>query len=178
MSTLNYSSFFSTFVLYIFFSLITIYLIFFIFQQILLRVSLSFLCNFKPKFNDKKSKIFKKKIFCKNFIVFLMFLNYSSLFNSNVFVKPLKKIKSFSLLKAPHRFKTSQHILCFSRYEVVASIQQEKCSELIYLNLLNIPQLISHLKSIFLKIDSSICTQKARVFSVKKPFTNYFLLSY
>lgn len=31
MSTLNYNSFFSTFVLYIFFSIITIYLVFFIF---------------------------------------------------------------------------------------------------------------------------------------------------
>lgn len=107
-------------------------------------------------------------------------MSHSNLFESNVFVKPLKKTKSFSILKAPHRFKTSQHILCFSRYEVVASIKvyKNKTYSSLELTHCQIPNFIKLINGIFVKIDSSICSQKTRTFFFKKPFREYFLINY
>ena len=128
----------------------------------------------------KQGKVYKKKIFCKNFLIFLMFMSHSNLFESNVFVKPLRKIKNFSILKAPHRFKTSQHILCFSRYEVVTSIKvyENKSYNMLELTHGQVPNFIKLINKIFIKIDSSICSQKTRTFFFKKPFFNYFLINY
>lgn len=105
-------------------------------------------------------------------------MSHSNLFESNVFVKPLRKIKNFSILKAPHRFKTSQHILCFSRYEVVASIKvyKNKTYSSLELSYYQIPNFIKVINKIFIKIDSSICSQKTRTFFFKKPFCDYFLI--
>jgi len=130
------------------------------------------LCNFKPNFVLKK-KVLKKKIFCKNFIIFLMFLSFNKEFNSSIFIKPLKKKKYFAILKAPHRFKKSRHLLCFIRYEVLLSINFNNLPN-IFNDFRQVPIFFESLNKIFSKIDSSICTQKTKVFFLKGVFTNQF----
>jgi len=127
------------------------------------KINITFLCNFKPNWTFKKK--FKKKIFCKNFIVFLLFLNFFQQTNASVFIKPLKK-KTLSILKAPHRFKLFRHLVFFSRYEVVFSLKYKKqCFEGSTLG--QFICFIAGIRSLFRKIDSSICYQKV----IKPTFT-------
>ena len=139
------------------------------------KISLSFLCNFKPSILVKKKNL-KKRIFCKNFIIFLMFLSLNKELNSSIFIKPYRKKKYFSILKAPHRFKKSKHLLCFTRYEVLLSLKFIDFQNTIN-DFVKIPALFRSLNKIFSKIDSSICTQKTKSFLFKGRFINQFTYS-
>jgi len=134
------------------------------------RVNLVFLCNFKPKRTLLKNT-FKKRIFCKNFIIFIMFLKFFKILNSTVFIKPLKK-KSLAVLKAPHRFKTSRHLIVFSRYSIVSTFNIS--SMRYYLRLSHIIIFFKNILLTLRKIDSSLCYQKviraSFIFSYKKIF--------
>lgn len=121
------------------------------------KVNLVFLCNFKPGFIKQQKTNLKKKIFCKNFIIFLMFLNFFKTLRSTLFIKPLKK-KTLAVLKAPHRFKSSRHLLTFSRYYITASLKISKSTySFKYEEILSF---FNTLFCTFKKIDSSICFQK------------------
>ena len=136
------------------------------------KVRVYFICNFKPNIRSNKKKM-KKKIFCKNFILFLMFLNYSKKMNSSVFVKPLKK-ERFILLKAPHRFKLSKHTFVFSRYNIIFSLNFNEKKIFFFKNYTILLFFLKSLKKIFYKIDSSICTQNCTFFSIKCSLKNEF----
>ena len=143
----------------------------------MIKISLFFLCNFKPFFVNKKFKNIKKKIFCKNFIIFLTFISLDNKLKANVFVKPLKKTKAFNILKAPHRFKKSQHSFVFSRYEIVHSFNLITDKNMFT----DIKKTLFFLKTInliFLNIDTSICTQNSRTFNITGYFLNEFTFSY
>ena len=119
-------------------------------------VCLNFICNFKPNWDLKKKNI-KKKIFCKNFIVFMMFLKFYKNVNNTIFIKP-KKRKNFSIPKAPHRYKLSKHLLYFQRYEILITI---KINNSLYdYNLDKLIYLFKNLFFFFRKIDSTLCYQK------------------
>ena len=129
------------------------------------KIRIYFVCNFKPNIKTNEKKM-KKKIFCKNFILFLMFLNYSKIMNSSVFIKPLKK-ERFILLKAPHRFKLSKHTLVFIRYNIIFSLNFKEKKIFSFNKYSFLLFFIKSLKKIFFKIDSSICTQTCTFFSIK-----------
>lgn len=135
------------------------------------------MCNFKPFFINQKIKNIKKKIFCKNFIIFLTYISLNNALKSNVFVKPIKKNKAFNILKAPHRFKKSQHSLLFSRYEIVHSFNLPTENGV----LIDIKKVLFFFKAlnvIFLNIDTSICTQKTRILNITGNFPNEFTFTY
>jgi len=102
-----------------------------------------------------------------------MFLSFNKEFNSSIFIKPYKKKKYFAILKAPHRFKKSRHLLCFTRYEVLLSLKFIDFQNTIN-DFLKIPTLFRSLNKIFSKIDSSICTQKTKSFLFKGKFVKQF----
>ncbi len=119
-------------------------------------IAITFLCNFRPNWTFKKR--FNKKIFAKNFIVFLLFLKFFKKHKSSVFIKPFKK-KVLAVLKAPHGFKTSRHLINFSRYEISLLL---KFNKTIYKeNLLNCTSFFNNLFKIVRRIDSSLCSQKS-----------------
>lgn len=129
------------------------------------KVRIHFICNFKPNIRANKKKI-KKKIFCKNFILFLMFLNYSKKMDSSVFIKPLKK-ERFIVLKAPHRFKLSKHTFFFLRYNIIFILNFKERGVFIFKNYSTLIFFLKSLKKIFNRIDSSICTQNCTFISIK-----------
>ena len=137
----------------------------------MIKISLFFLCNFKPFFVNQKFKNIKKKIFCKNFIIFLTFISLNNKLKSNVFVKPIKKNKAFNILKAPHRFKKSQHSFVFSRYEIVHSFSLSTDNN-IFIDIKKTLLFLKTLNLIFSNIDTSICTQKTRTLSLIGNFSN------
>ena len=128
------------------------------------KIRIHFICNFKPNIKTNKKKI-KKKIFCKNFILFLMFLNYSKKMNSSVFIKPLKK-ERFICLKAPHRFKLSKHTFVFLRYNIIFSLNFKDRDTFHFQNFNILVIFLKSLKKIFFRIDSSICTQNCTFLSI------------
>lgn len=144
------------------------------------KVSIHFLCNFKPNIKISKKSL-KKKIFCKNFILFLMFINFSKVLNTSIFIKPLKK-KRLIFLKAPHRNKTSMHTFCFSPYSIILSVNPTKKDKFFkkgyehnyFKNFGQIITFINSLKKIFIKIDSSICSQKTISLELNSFFNKEF----
>jgi hypothetical protein len=86
-----------------------------------------------------------------------MFLKFFKKFNSSVFIKPIKK-KQLAVLKAPHRDKTSRHLVYFARYEILLSIN---CDEGIkYFTQAQLFTFLKEISALLRKIDSSICYQK------------------
>ena len=86
-----------------------------------------------------------------------MFLKFFKKLNSSVFIKPIKK-KQLAVLKAPHRFKTSRHLVYFARYEILLSIN---CGEGIkYFTQAQLFTFLKEISALLRKIDSSICYQK------------------
>ena len=86
-------------------------------------LNLTYLTNFKPNFSKSfyKLNFFKsnKKIFCRNFFLFLFLLKYINNFflckNIKFFVKPLKKNFN-NILRAPYKNKLSRHQISIFRY--------------------------------------------------------------
>jgi len=96
-----------------------------------------------------------------------MFLNFFKTLHNAVFVKPLKK-KTLAVLKAPHRFKSSRHLLTFSRYYITTSLKISKSTY--YFKYEEILYFFDYLFDTFKKIDSSICFQKFIKLSFKFSF--------
>ena len=89
----------------------------------MIKIKLNYISNFNP--NISNNKILKKKIFCKNFIIFLLFLNFFKNNKISIFFKPTFK-KSFDILKAPYRFKMSKNQLYFSRFNILVCFSFDK----------------------------------------------------
>ena len=100
--------------------------------------------------------ILNKKIFCKNFILFILFLNFFKFSNTSVFVKPTFK-KKFTILNAPYRYKLSKSDFYFSRYNILLIINIQT-----NINYCTINLLILIFKKLFLflkKFDVNLCHQ-------------------
>ena len=100
-----------------------------------------------------------------------MFLKCFKILNSTVFIKPFKK-KALAVLKAPHRFKTSRHLIVLSRYSVISTLNVS--TKRYQLPLKSIIYFFKRLLITLRKIDSSLCYQKviktSFLFSYKKIF--------
>lgn len=100
-----------------------------------------------------------------------MFLKFFNSFNGSVFIKPFKK-KTFSILKAPHRFKRSRHLLKFSRYYIYLTINLYKNNK--KLTTFEIIKFLNDLIILLKKIDSSVCYQKSLKISLNFSYKNIF----
>jgi hypothetical protein len=97
-----------------------------------LRISISYITNFKPAYflNFNKLQLFKsnknKKIISRNFFLFLLLLKYvdknNNLLNTSIFVKPFFK-KLLTVLRAPYRHKLSRHQFVLNRFSVLYTIK-------------------------------------------------------
>jgi hypothetical protein len=128
----------------------------------LIKVNLNYTSNFNV--NISSNNLLKKKIFCKNFIIFLMFLNFFKKNNISVFFKPIFK-RSFDILKAPYRFKMSKNQLYFSRFDILISFFFNK--HILVSNHKNILFFYKYILKFFLNFEVNICLQN----SIKVFFT-------
>jgi hypothetical protein len=91
----------------------------------LIKLKLNFISNYNPHNPDSslyKENIMSKKILCKNFIVFILFINFFKLTRLSVFIKPNFKRK-FMILNAPYRYKLSKSEFQFSRFNILLVVK-------------------------------------------------------
>ena len=84
-------------------------------------INLKYLLNFRPKLDSLTNLIVENnKIYCKNLLIFLIFLEFFLKKNKyflNVTLSTLqKKYKLNSFLRAPNKHKKAQISLCANRY--------------------------------------------------------------
>jgi hypothetical protein len=115
-----------------------------------------------------------KKILCKNFIIFILFLNFFKFSQLSVFIKPNFK-KKFMILNAPYRYKLSKSTFYFSRYNILLVIKINY-----NLNVNSINSLLILYKNLFLffqKFNINLCHQDYLKIFFKTTFKNNFLIS-
>ena len=135
----------------------------------MIKVNLNYISNFNV--NISSNSFLKKKIFCKNFIVFLMFLNFLKKKKISIFFKPVFK-RSFDMLKAPYRFKMSKNQLYFSRFDILVSFLFSK--NVLVTNKQKILFFYKYIFKFFLNFEVNICLQSSiKVFFTFKYPENY-----
>ena len=89
----------------------------------MIKLKLNFISNYNPNNpnNVDNKLILSKKILCKNFIIFILFLNFFKFSQLSVFIKPSIK-KKFMILNAPYRYKLSKSQFYFSRFNILLVI--------------------------------------------------------
>lgn len=131
-----------------------------------IKISISYITNFKPAdfLNFKNFKILKnknsRKIISRNFFLFLLLLKYSNVdtnLNISIFVKPFFK-KFITLLRAPYRHKLSRHQFILSRYYVLYTINVNS-SKLFIKNIYEITHLLKNIKYFYTWFESNIVYQ-------------------
>ncbi len=142
----------------------------------MIKLNLNFVSNYNPhnSNNSNNKNISSTKILCKNFIIFILFLNFFKFSRTSVFIKPNFK-KKFMILNAPYRYKLSKSEFYFSRFNILLviniestiQVEQTKIIILLYKNLF-----------LFLsKFDINLCHQDYLKIFFKSSFKNNFLLS-
>lgn len=139
----------------------------------MIKFKLNFVSNYNPYNTNNNKTILSKKILCKNFIIFILFLNFFKFSNLSVFIKPNFK-KKFMILNAPYRYKLSKSEFYFSRYNILLIIKIN-----LNLNINSSNMIIIFLKNLFLffqKFDINLCHQDFFKIFFKITFKNNFLL--
>lgn len=142
----------------------------------MIKFKLNFVANYNPyNSNNTNNKIIlSKKILCKNFIIFILFLNFFKFSNLSVFIKPNFK-KKFMILNAPYRYKLSKSEFYFSRYNILLILKIK-----LNINIKSTKMIIIFLKNLFLffqKFDINLCHQDFFKIFFKLTFKDNFLLS-
>ncbi len=132
--------------------------------------------NYNPHNSNNPStkNISTTKILCKNFIIFILFLNFFKFSQLSVFVKPNFK-KKFMILNAPYRYKLSKSEFYFSRFNILLVIDIKSIIEINQVN-----TLISFYRNLFFflsKFDINLCHQDYLKIFFKTSFKNNFFLS-
>jgi hypothetical protein len=145
---------------------------------------MNFITNFRPINTNIDSNFFfkvktKNRIMSRNFILFLLLINYlkNNVFflNFSFFVKPFFK-KSSVILRAPYKNKLSRHQLAYNRYNLMLKFNF-RLNEFIKINhLSDLMFLIKKIKSFFLWFESNICYQHKIKFNFNLNYINNFLL--
>ena len=144
--------------------------------QNLIKLKLNFVSNYNPhnSNNSNNKNITSKKILCKNFIIFILFLNFFKFSELSIFVKPNFK-KKFMILNAPYRYKLSKSEFYFSRFNILLVIKLK-----FSINVYSVGTVIEFYKNLFLflsKFDINLCHQDYLKIFFKTTFKNNFLLS-
>ena len=133
--------------------------------------------NYNPhnsnNINNNKN-VTSKKILCKNFIIFILFLNFFKFSQLSIFIKPNFK-KKFMILNAPYRYKLSKSEFYFSRYNILLILKIK-----LNINIKSTKMIIIFLKNLFLffqKFDINLCHQDFFKIFFKLTFKDNFLLS-
>ena len=137
-----------------------------------MKIKLHYISNFN--FNNTKNNNVNKKIFCKNFIVFLMFLNFINNTNLSILFKP-KFRKRFDILKAPYRFKMSKNQLYFSRFGITVSFYFYSSIKVI--DHKNLIYFYKTMIKFFKNFEVNLCLQNSIKIFLSFKYTNNFLLN-
>lgn len=118
-----------------------------------INLKINYISNIKPNSNlkIKKLKYKNSKIFCKNFIFFILLLNYSrknNNLNIKLFIKK-NKIKSFTILRPPYRHKLSRHQICIKRYNLILKILIPLNRKIIITNINKFYKILYYVKKYF-----------------------------
>ena len=143
----------------------------------MIKLKLNFVSNYNPynsnNLNNTKN-LTSKKILCKNFIIFILFLNFFKFSQLSIFVKPNFK-KKFTILNAPYRYKLSKSSFFFSRFNILLVIKIHFDT---YIK--SMSSLIVFYKNLFLlfkKFDINLCHQDYLKIFFKIKFKTNFLIS-
>jgi len=82
-----------------------------------------YIINYKPLLNYKKEVSNLNKIYCKNFFLFFLLLDYiKTSSNKNIKLSIMKKnVKSYTFLRAPNKYKKAQVKIMLTRYKILFS---------------------------------------------------------
>ncbi len=147
-------------------------------MNINLEVNLKYLLNFKPKLGNT-SNFFashNNKIYCKNLLIFIIFLEFflkknKYFLNVNlVTYKKKKKLNSF--LRAPNKHKKAQISLCVERYYLLV-----KFNFIFFVNnimIFNLPIFIFYLINSINFFESTLMSMKTKKIIYKIPLKKIF----
>lgn len=123
--------------------------------------------------NQKFESYDQKKIFSKNFLIFLMMLHFffkkDKNINSSVsfFILP-KRCNNYTMLRAPFRHKLAKKHYSVVRYKLICTLKLNFFKNLNFLkNFSSSVKLIEFLKNKFIFFDSNICYQSKLSFFYK-----------
>lgn len=132
-----------------------------------MKISISYITNFKPSFflNFRNLKLFKNKnkskLISRNFFLFLLLLKYSDQnnkhLNTTLFVKPFFK-KLLTILRAPYRHKLSRHQFVLCRYSVILNINFNT-NIIKFSNISEILFILNNIKFFYVWFESNIVYQ-------------------
>jgi len=123
-----------------------------------LTIYMNFITNFRPTNTNINSNFFfkiktKNRIMCRNFILFLLLINYLKkndfFLNFSFFIKPFFK-KSSIILRAPYKNKMSRHHLSYNRYNLLIKFNFNFNNYVLIQNINDLNFLIKKIKSFFL----------------------------
>ena len=142
----------------------------------MIKLKLNFISNYNPNNpnNVDNKLILSKKILCKNFIIFILFLNFFKFSQLSVFIKPSIK-KKFMILNAPYRSKLSKSQFYFSRFNILLVINLKLDIAITAANMMII--FLKNLFLLFQKFDINLCHQDYFKIFFKLTFRNNFLIS-
>ena len=137
--------------------------------------NISYSTNFKPSFNntilEKQPYFFKKlrgknHVLCRNFFLFFLYLKYcynKNYFSSiSLFIKP-RYFQTYTVLRAPYRYKLGRYQFTTSRYYVLCSFKLNIQNKLAFFSTTQIASFIKLCKNFYPWFESNLCYQH-RVF--------------
>lgn len=140
----------------------------------MIKLKINFISNYNP-YNSSdinKKDVLTKKILCKNFIVFILFLNFLQSSKLSIFIKPKYK-RRLTILNAPYRYKLSKSQFFFSRFNILLNFNFKILFEINSQN--SIILLYKNLFFFFRKFNINLCHQDYLKiffkFNFKKNFT-------
>ena len=143
----------------------------------------TYLTNFKPRSNLSISKfVFEEKsetIFCKNFLLFILLLKYSSLENNldtSFFVKHTKK-NVYTSLRSPYRHKLARHQFWVHRYQINANFFFYMKKKINFSNISELFYFFDNLKSLSGWFETNLVYQHKIKIKFYFNFKNNFILN-
>ena len=148
-----------------------------------LKLSLQYVTNFQPNSNIElltkvtNKGIFKNnKIFCKNFIIFIILLRRMMKTSTpTVFIKPTYK-NTYNILRAPYKNKISKHQICLSRFYMNVSFNLQLTDFLLFKNIGAVLFFLKKLKNFYSFFETNISYQHRSVIIFYFSFGEFFTL--
>jgi len=146
-------------------------------------VSLNYTSNFKLDKSDinSASKQYQNRVLSKNMIYFLLYFNKlcktNDTYNNkvNFFFKP-SKINSYTVLRAPYRYKISRNQIEIKRFNFICqnSFVLKNYKNLNVTSFSNIYEIANEVSSFFKDYSTNMCTQDKIKIRFSINFKDYF----
>lgn len=134
-----------------------------------------YIINYKPLLNYKKEVKNFNKIYCKNFFLFFLLLDFIKKQNSkSIKLSILKKIsKSNSFLRAPNKYKKAQIKINLIRYKILFSFKNSYNLDFLKnLKLNNIIYVLNYFFYFFLFFESSFFFLEKKILKITMDYNH------